>query len=464
MERTGRPATNPLKPTNPGQQGGSGVDAGGSNEDPLEAMLRAGVKPASSEFKAAAREGLARGELRGDSLDSSAASARGTKSASGTLREPVPMPTQSKHESGVGPRDPDRAGEEEFIRALAAEPWKFDFFTAVRRLEALRNDLPGVGKSSRADEDPLRFAQEPSLAFSPCNLWEYRPATSTAAARLFVNFMGLMGPNGPMPLHITEYARERQIHHKDHTFARFLDVFNHRMVSLFYRAWAASQLPASFDRWEPGASTSDGDVARQLSLAREQDRYATYIGSLFGLGMDTLRHRDSIPDLGKLHFSGRFANLVKNPEGIRAMLHEYLGVEVEVEEFLGRWTEIPNDYHISLGKVPPAGRPAGCIGATGGVIGKRVFDCGSAFKLRLGPMSLEQYQRMLPGTRTARRIDAWIRNYLGDEFWWEAVLILKADQVPKSRLGSGTRLGWTSWIHSQASPEVREDLTLRSEH
>lgn len=360
------------------------------------------------------------------------------------------------------PREPDRAAEDEYIRALALEPWEFNFFAAVRRMEALRTDLPGVGRSSRAEEDPLRFGQEPSLAFATCTLWEYRPASGNAPSRLFVNFMGLLGPNGALPIHLTEHARERQIHHKDHTFARFMDVFNHRMVSLFYRAWASSQMTASFDRWEPSHGTRHDAVARQLALARDQDTFARYTASLFGMGMDSLRHRDSVPDLAKLHFAGRLSNQVKNPEGLRAILRQYLGVDVEIEEFQGRWTLVPSDYHMKLGTVPPAGRHAGCIGATGGVVGASVFDCSSAFRMRLGPMKLEQYQRMLPGTRTAKRLAAWVRNVLGDEFWWEANLILKAEEVPKTRLGAGTRLGWTSWVHSGPSPEDRADLALRS--
>lgn len=384
-----------------------------------------------------------------------------TKPAGSALREPLPLPRQIV-EHPAEPREPDRAGEENYIRALALEPWEFSFFAAVRRMEALRTDLPGVGRSSRAEEDPLRFGQEPSLAFAPCTLWEYRPATGNAPSRLFVNFMGLLGPNGAMPIHITDYARERQIHHKDHTFARFMDVFNHRMVSLFYRAWASSQMTASFDRWEPAQASQNDAVARQLALARDQDAFARYTASLFGMGMDSLRHRDSVPDLAKLHFSGRLANQVKSPEGLRAILRQYLGVDVEIEEFQGRWTEVPADYHMKLGTVPPAGRHAGCIGATGGVVGASVFDCSSAFRMRLGPMKLEQYQRMLPGTRTAKRLAAWVRNMLGDEFWWEANLILKSDEVPKTRLGAGTRLGWTSWVHSGPSPEDRSDLALRS--
>ncbi len=347
---------------------------------------------------------------------------------------------------------------------LNTEPWSLDFFQTVRRIEACYPELPGFGWSNRASEDPLRFCQKPSLAFPPCTLQEFDPANDRHPARLFVNFIGMLGPHGPMPLHITEYAFERDLHHKDRTISRFLDVFNHRIVSLFYRAWAASQLPASFDRWTPVPDAgSMSEVERQQALLNDSDRYAIYIGSLFGLGMPGVRHRDAVADNAKLHFAGRLVGHHRGPEGLRAILSDYLGIEVEVEEFAGRWLEIPGQDHCILGRSSPsAGTLAGKTGLTGAVMGARVWDAQGMFRLRLGPMSLAEYQRFLPGSTAARRLEAWIRNYVGDEFAWEAVLVLRSGQVPRSRLGAGTRLGWTSWVTTQASPEDRADLALRS--
>ncbi len=388
---------------------------------------------------------------------------------------PEPEDDGPKLRSGSSTRIADRAAIEDYIARLAATPYKNDFFQAIRRLEAMHPQVPGFGASSRAAEDPVRFCQEPNLAFAPCTVSELRYPTGDKPARLFVHFLGLLGPNGPLPLHLTEYARERERHHKDSTFARFLDVFNHRLLSLFYRAWAVNQMPASFDRWEappPPTDGSHGDhdpLQRELLLARDRDRYAIYIGSLFGYGMDALRHRDALPDTAKLHFSGRLSMQQRNPEGLVAILHEYFGLPVEIEEFSGRWVELPRDYHTRLGganspSLTAAQRSSATLGGPSGgaVAGRAIWDCGGSFRLRLGPMTLEEYQRLLPGTASHKRLSTWIRTYVGDEFFWEAVLILKKEEVPKTMLGEGARLGWTTWIRSEASQEDRADLALRA--
>lgn len=358
----------------------------------------------------------------------------------------------------------DEAARSALLDALRAEPWNFNFHALVRRLEALHHDRPGFGRSDRSDQDPIRFAQEPSLAFSPCTVSEYRDRTDKALPRLFVNFMGLLGPNGPLPLHLTEFARTRERINKDPTVARFFDVFNHRMVSLFYRAWAASQMPASFDRWEPPLSGKVTPAERELQLARDTSRYSIYIGSLFGLGMDSLRHRDAVPDVSKLHYAGRLASPHKNVEGLRDILSEYFGVNVEIEEFHGRYTEVPRQYGCTLGVASPSGASSGQLGGPGGgaMCGTTYFDCAGAIRLRLGPMGMEDYQKLLPGTPSARRLATWIRNYSGDEIWWDALLVLRKEEIPKTRLGAGAKLGWTSWVLSGDSPENRADLALRS--
>ena len=148
---------------------------------------------------------------------------------------------------------------------LAQEPFRFDFFRAIRLLENEFKNLPRVGKSRRLQDDAIRFAQNPSLAFAPSTLEAFAPGDAEHPPRLFLNFLGLLGPNGPMPSFINEFIRDRQRNYNDPTLARFLDVFNHRIISLFYRAWACAQKSVDFDR-------------------PDDARFATYIGSLIGIG------------------------------------------------------------------------------------------------------------------------------------------------------------------------------------
>ena len=421
--------------------------------DPLDAMLRAGGDSGES---GAGGQGTGPAVMIGDSQDDSVVGARAAAWAGGT------------HSANEGQRA-------ELLARLEEAPWSFDFFQAVRRLVVAHPEKAGFGLSDRVDGDPARFCQQPSMTFAPCTVSRFSPQSADAPARLFVNFMGMLGPNGPLPLHLTEYAYERELHHKDWTFSRFMDLFNHRLVSLFYRAWAVNQMPASFDRSIAATAPGHGhgplsSVERDQALTQDADRYSMYIGALFGLGADSLRFRDAVPDVAKLHFAGRLCAGTRNPEGLRAILSDYFGVEVEIDEFAGRWVDIPQTYWCGLGGAPgadPAACALGTMSGGGAVAGSRVWDCQGMFRMRLGPMTFKQYQRVLPGSPSHKRLDAWVRNYLGDEFAWEATLLLKADEVPGTRLGGdpaagGTRLGWTSWVQRGKSEEDRGDLTLRS--
>jgi type VI secretion system protein ImpH len=379
----------------------------------------------------------------------------------------------------VAGRRVNPVARERLFDGLNTEPWSFDFFSLVRRIEALHPDQPGFGFSNRATEDPLRFCQKPSLAFPPNHIADFSFPTTVVPARLFVQFMGMFGPHGPLPLHLTEHAYQRELHHKDRTFARFMDVFTHRMVSLHYRAWASCSMPASFDRWMPVPDgTGLPEAQRNRIFANDRDRYAVYIGSLFGLGMDSVRHRDAVPDTGKVHFAGRLASATKGPEGLAAIVGKFFGVPATVEEFVGMWVRLPANYYCALGGGPEARRPGadlspfvlgtqsgGCI-----VAGKSVFDAQGKFRVRVGPMDMAHYLRFLPGSLGQRRLEAWIRNYVGDQLAWEVLVCLRKQDVKSAKLGgspkseAGARLGWTTWMMTGKSDHDRADLLLRSRH
>src|SRR5262249_12433492 len=136
-----------------------------------------------------------------------------------------------------------------FFAALADHPHEYDFYQALRRLDTLFRDHPRLGRSRRPAEDPVRLCQEPSLAFAPATLTRCE-RSSRMQPRVSLAFGGMFGPQGPLPLHLTEYARDRIINSADPTFSRFLDIFHHRMLSLVYRAWADAQPTVQFDRPE----------------------------------------------------------------------------------------------------------------------------------------------------------------------------------------------------------------------
>ena len=322
------------------------------------------------------------------------------------------------------------------FEALRREPYAFHFFQAMRHLECLYRELPRLGKSIRLADDPVRLAQEPSLAFAPATLAAFEPGGDGKPPRLFEYFLGLFGPHGPLPTHLTEYARDRSRNHGDRTCVRFADVFHHRILCLFYRAWADTQPTVSFDR-------------------PEADRFNVYVGASFGLGMPSLWNRDAAPDLAKFHYAGRLACQTRNPEGLQAILADFFKLPVVIETFVGHWLPLSESSRCRLGETPATG----LLGITA-VIGERVWDCQYKFRVVMGPTGLAEFQRFLPGSESLRRLIAWVRNYVGDELLWDFNPILKREEVPPLVLGEGTRLGWTTWLTSRPLDRDADDLKL----
>ncbi|MFQ5587546.1 MAG: type VI secretion system baseplate subunit TssG [Nitrospiria bacterium] len=322
------------------------------------------------------------------------------------------------------------------LEALERSPGSFDFFQAIRRLEGIYPEKSKVGHASHAAEDLLRLAQEPSLAFAPGTLSSFVPGKDRRPPRLSVLFFGLFGPNGPLPLHLSEYARERMRNAHDPTFTRFADIFHHRMLSLFYRAWAAAQPAVNFDR-------------------PEADRFSIFLSSLFGLGMPSLRKRSGMSDLPFMHYAGRFVCQTRNAEGLKAILSDFFQIPVAIEEFIGQWITLPKQYRCQLG-----GRyDSNCLGGTA-TIGSQVWVCQQKFRIVMGPMDYSPFRRLLPGGESLKRLTALVRHYVGDELEWDVRLILKKEEVPGIKLGERGQVGWTSWLNPKNLEADAEHLIL----
>jgi type VI secretion system protein ImpH len=337
------------------------------------------------------------------------------------------------HALGVSP------DAETLYEALRAAPYAFDFFQALRRVEAVHPDRPRLGTATRLADDPVRLGQLPSLIFAPSTLAEFEPASEDRPARLSSYFFGMFGPSGALPLHLTEYARERMRNAGDETFMRFVDLFHHRMLSLYYRAWATTQPTVGFDR-------------------PAEDRFASYVASLFGLGMPSLRDRDGMPDLAKLHFAGRLALQTRHAEGLRAIIADYFKLPVEIEQFFPAWVPLPRQSLCLLGE----SEATGALGSTA-TIGEQFHVFHHKFRIRIGPMSFADFSRLLPDGRSLSRLRPLVRNYIGDELAWDVMLILIKEEVPAVKLGETGLLGWTSWLGDRRSERAATDLVLEPE-
>lgn len=313
---------------------------------------------------------------------------------------------------------------------MQAAPWAFDYFQALRRLECEAPQLPRLGHSLRLADDPVRLGQQMDCTFAPATLASLSEADEHGPARLQQFFFGLGGPNGPLPLHLTEYVRERQRNQGDSTSKAFLDVFHHRLLSLFYRAWAEARPTVSHDR-------------------PDDDYFARRLGALCGRGMPELHQQGPLPDTAKLHYSGHLAAQTRYPDGLRAILGDYFGVPVSIEEYVGQWLQLPERSRL--------GRRAHQLGVDL-CLGAHVWDRQHKLRICLGPLDREQYLALLPGGQAFTDLVAWVAEYLGHELDWDLNLVLKQPQVPALQLNGRLRLGFDTWLGQPANDA--KDLTL----
>jgi type VI secretion system protein ImpH len=319
---------------------------------------------------------------------------------------------------------------------LSAAPWSFGFYNALRRIECAYPDKARIGLSSRPVEDPVRFGQEPSMAFAPSTLSALTLSNKGFPPRLSVLFFGLFGPNGALPLHLTEYARGRLRNNGDPTLARFADVFHHRLLSLFFRAWADAEPTVGLDRLD-------------------NDRFSDLVAPQLGIGTPALRDRDAMPDFAKLHFAGRLSAQARNAEGLLAILSSYFHVPVTLTQFVGEWLDMPRKLQMRLGMSMET-----CSLGRTSTLGARVWECQHKFRLTFGPLDLDDYQRLLPGGSSLIRLIAIVRNYTCDEYNWDVHLILKREQVRPTVVGVFGQLGWTSWLSDRIPDQDPGQLYL----
>lgn len=313
------------------------------------------------------------------------------------------------------------------LKALRDDPHAHHIFQALRLIEAAHADRPRLGRSRRPSEDAVRLTQEAEMAFPPSTISAFEQGSDNSPHRLTQRFFGMFGPHGALPLHITEYARDRQRNHRDPTMVAFADMFHHRMLSLLYRAWVSGQPAPSFDR-------------------PDDDPFDAKVAALSGLAGKAFEGRDAMPDLAKRHFSGLLAAAPRSEAGLKAILSQFFKANVSIESFVGSWLQLEPHDRGQLGGVT--------LGSSAS-LGEKVWSREAKFRICIGPLALEDYKRLLPGGESLKRLAAIVRNYVGDTLEWEANLVLEATEVPPTVLGQSGDLGLTSWIGER--PERNAD-------
>jgi type VI secretion system protein ImpH len=320
---------------------------------------------------------------------------------------------------GATDRDPSTAID--VLRQLEQHPFAADLFGVLRLIEAQHPDQPRLGHSRKVDDDPVRLHQQPTLAFPPSSLAALEVSGSLGNTHLYQYVMGVFGPNGPLPLHLTEYAYERLVHAKDPTFARFVDIFHQRLIQLFFRAWADSQPVSHADR-------------------PAEDRFSSYVDSAIGFNAEAFSEVSPSLRRSARHQAVHLVGLTRTAEGLRKHLAAVVEARVEVEPIKPRWHRLEDSERLRLSRQDP--RPLG----QSTILGATVCLPQAAVDIRLYDLSIATYDEILVDSPLRRLIVEAILLYVGSTIGWRVFLHLKRGKVPSTVLGHGEKLGQTSWL------------------
>jgi type VI secretion system protein ImpH len=311
---------------------------------------------------------------------------------------------------------------------LREDPCSFEFFQAVTLLQRLRENCQAVGRFSNPQNEAVRFVVNNQLAF-PASQIQGINWPDKELPHLTVNFMGLTGPLGVLPYSYSELMLER-MRAKDGSLQDFFDIFNHRMISFFYRAWEKYRFPVTY-------------------CLGEEDRFTQRLLDFVGMGMPGLQDRQAMPDEALLHYVGLLGLQARSAAALEQILEDYFEVPVEVEQFVGAWYRLDPE---SQSQVEDGDSVAEQLGV-GVVVGDEVWDQQSRVRVKLGPMGLERYHDFLPEGSAYEPLRAFTRFFSNDEFDFEIELILKREDVPECSVGTegqtAPQLGWVSWLKSK---------------
>jgi type VI secretion system protein ImpH len=293
----------------------------------------------------------------------------------------------------------------------------------------------------------VRFRSFLSLTFPPSAIYHISRSENLAApVQMEVAFLGLAGIQGVLPRHYTELLLER-VRQKDFALRDFLDIFNHRMISLFYRAWEKYRFPVGYER-------------ARLAPQNGYEPFSSSVFHLIGMGTGGLRGRLRSGDEQLLYYSGLIGQQPRSASALQSLLSDYFGVPVAVRQFVGAWLSIDNENRTRLGSGEINNSELGITA----LLGSKCWDQQAGFRLVLGPLRYEEFRNLLPSEEGFASLVELTRLFTGLTLDFDARLILKAAEVPSCRLAtakSGTlRLGWSSWLKTKEFTHDAADTIL----
>lgn len=363
------------------------------------------------------------------------------------------------------------------IRTVQTDTKQFEFFQAVRILEQAAcikaektttdkkrfADLP-VGQYTPQNREAIQFKSQPSLAFSGCDINHVKVASTqnhedTQAPQyqwqMGVDMFGLIGSNGVLPYCDSENVITR-LRLKDKNLVEFIDLFNHRSVSLLHESWLKYRHAPNFERYH----------RNKIKTQREDDLdiFSQVHASVAGIGTKHLRNREPVPDDILMHFGPLLAKGCPSAPVLEQIIQYYFSLRVKVEQFVGEWHPLPKDIQSRL---PCSELPKGLNNQLGVnlIVGESALQAQSTFNIRFDLLSYHDFMGFMPHKPKLSQLKSLVRFCVGIDYDFNLVLPIKKSSIPTMSLGDkqGLALGWNSQLLDQIQCEPSHKKTTVNE-
>jgi type VI secretion system protein ImpH len=337
-------------------------------------------------------------------------------------------------------------------RKLLEAPYEYRFLQAVRLLERAALCEKGNTQSSISSNpvarftppgsEVIRFKTNQSLAFPSSEIHDIKRVSKSptvAQWQMIINLMGLTGSMGVLPYHYTELILKRQ-KQKDDNIESFLNLFNHRTLSLFFQASVKYNLPLQYERHR-----------LHNPHAAQKEPHTRALLSLIGMGTTGLSNRLHTKDESLIYYSGLFSHKIRTSTGLKQILRSHFNIPVEIDQFIGQWRDLIDDVRSRL---PDINHPLGqnvCLGKSA-MLGRRGWFAQGKIRIILGPLSKQQLDRFSPGTLTLKALNELVRMYVGMENDYEFIIRIKRRDLPEKIQLSRKRqpiISWNTWLLSK---------------
>jgi type VI secretion system protein ImpH len=324
----------------------------------------------------------------------------------------------------------DRTAASGLIQRLIDEPQLFSFFQMVQLVERQRKGAARVGHQGPASQECFRFRPVLSLAFPPGDVSTVEKVTDDYGTERFVvdtTFLGLYGSTSPLP----SFYTEELLHESgDESLVRgFLDIFHHRLISLFYRCWEKYRYHVQF-------------------LRGGEDEFSRRMMCLLGLSVQGASWDDCVPKVRLLRYAGLLVGGSCPEEALKRVVSDYFdGIATGITPCIPRWVPIPPDIRNRLG---------GAHSVLGVDLhaGERIRDRAGKFRITMGPMGLQRFLAFLPHTDDFRALCEVVHVFVRDQLQFEVELVLRRTEIPDLNLAAGSPgafLGQTTWLGRPAA-------------